>query len=139
MAAVPTFLSLEGFEELYRGEKPHFEYWFGAAIQKSMPTLLHGILQSVLAMLLIQRGWKSATEVRLKISSLAHPVPDLIADHARFQAPYPTEPFDLCVEILSPADDLGKIVQKGRPLFGLGNRLRMDYRSGEAQSLFNVS
>jgi Uma2 family endonuclease len=112
MAAAPGFLSLEQFERLYQDEKPHFEYWFGSVEQKATPTSLHGVLQIVLAMLLIKRGWKTASEVRLKISSVAHPVPDLIADRKRIQGPYPTEPLDLCIEILSPGDDLKKTFQK---------------------------
>jgi Uma2 family endonuclease len=112
MAAAPGFLSLEQFERLYQDGKPHYEYWFGSVEQKAMPTLLHGVLQIVLAMLLIRPGWKTASEVRLKISSVAHPVPDLIADRKRIQGPYPTEPLDLCIEILSPGDDLKKTFQK---------------------------
>ena len=112
MTTVPEFLSLEQFESLHREEKPHYEYWFGSAEQKAMPTSLHGTLQWILAMLLARRGWKASTEVRLKLSSLAHPVPDVIADRKRIQIPYPTEPFDLCIEILSPGDELKKTLQK---------------------------
>lgn len=112
MAAAPSFLSLEQFDSLYRGEKPHFEYWFGEAVQKSMPTSLHGVFQLVLGMLLLRRGWKTSSEVRLKLSGHAEPVPDVIADRHRLQFPYPTEPFDLCIEILSPNDDLRRMFQK---------------------------
>jgi Uma2 family endonuclease len=112
MAAAHSFLSLERFESLYRDQKPYFEYWFGKAIQKEASETLHGVFQGTLGMLLIQRGWKAATEVRLKISALANPVPDLIADAKRLQIPYPTEPFDLCIEILSPGDDPRKLFQK---------------------------
>lgn|GEM_PF-654546 len=122
MAAAPGFLSLEQFEELYQGEKPHFEYWFGTAEQKTMPNSLHGVLQVVLAMLLMRRGWKTATEVRLKISRVAQPIPDLIADRNRIQIPYPTEPLDLCIEILSPSDNLGKTFQKAAHYLDWGIR-----------------
>jgi Uma2 family endonuclease len=122
MAAAPGFLSLEQFERLYQNEKPHFEYWFGGVEQKAMPTSLHGVLQVVLAMLLMRRGWKTASEVRLKISSVAHPVPDVIADRKRIQTPYPTEPFDLCIEILSPSDDLKGTFQKAAHYLDWGIR-----------------
>jgi len=112
MAAAQSFLSLARFETLYENQKPHYEYWFGEAIQKDMPTSLHGIVQPLLAMLLYQRGWKAATEVRLKLSALAQPVPDVIADAKRIQLPYPTEPFDLCIEILSPGDEIRKVFPK---------------------------
>jgi Uma2 family endonuclease len=106
MAAAPDFLSLKEFEDLYTGQKPHYEYWFGEAIQKPMATYLHGIMQLVLGMLLLRRGWTAGSEVRLKLSGLAHPVPDLVAGSAGMQSPYPTDPVDLCVEILSPNDTL---------------------------------
>jgi Uma2 family endonuclease len=122
MAAAPGFLSLEQFERLYQDEKPHYEYWFGGVEQKAMPTSLHGVLQVVLAMLLMRRGWKTASEVRLKISSVAHPVPDVIADLKRIQTPYPTEPFDLCIEILSPSDDLKGTFQKAAHYLDWGIR-----------------
>ncbi len=112
MAAAHSFLSLEQFESLYQGEKPHFEYWFGEAIQKTMPTYLHGTFQWILAMLLARRGWKTSVEVCLKLSGLAHPIPDVVADGQRELSPYPTEPFDLCIEILSPSDDLRRVFSK---------------------------
>jgi len=112
MAAAQGWISLARFENLYKDQKPYYEYWFGEAIQKEMSTALNGTFQPVLAMLLFQRGWKAATEVRLKISGVAQPVPDLIADGRRIQFPYPTEPFDLCVEILSPGDDGKKTFEK---------------------------
>ncbi len=114
MAAVHGYLSLEQFESLYRDEKPYAEYWFGAAFPKSMPTVLHSVVQSILIWLLMRRGWKAAPEVGLKLSAFAHPIPDVIADSRRLEnSPYPTKPFDLCIEILSPTDDLRKLFQKG--------------------------
>ncbi len=114
MAAAHSFVTPEQFAELYsEGQKPHFEYWFGEAIQKPMPTLIHGVMQWVLAMLLARRGWKASTEVRLKISKVAYPVPDIVANHKSFATDsYPTEAFDLCVEILSPADNLPRVFNK---------------------------
>jgi Uma2 family endonuclease len=137
MAAAPVFLSLERFEQMYREEKPHFEYWFGEAIQKPMATSLHGIFQWILAMLLAQRGWKTATEVRLKISNLAHPVPDVIADRTRIQIPYPTERFDLCIEILSPGDDLKKSFHKAAHYldWGIGSVWIIDPEQRKAYSM----
>ena len=112
MAAAPDYLSLQQFEQLYSGEKPHFEYWFGEAIQKSMPNSLHGLVQLILGMLLLQRGWKAGSEVRLKVSNVAHPVPDLVADRTALQFPYPDKPVALCVEILSPNDTLRSVFAK---------------------------
>jgi Uma2 family endonuclease len=112
MASPAQFLSLQQFEQTYGDEKPYYEYWFGEAIQKPMPTSLHGTAQIVLGMLLLSRGWKAASEVKLKLSPFANPIPDLIADPKAIESPFPTKPFALCIEILSPADDLRRLFQK---------------------------
>ncbi len=123
MAAAHAFLSPKQFEQLYSDDvKPYFEYWFGEAVQKSMPTLTHSVMQWVLAMLLARRGWKAATELRLKISKIAYPVPDVAANHTAFQDPYPTEAFDLCVEILSPGDKLPDLFKKAAHYLDWGIR-----------------
>jgi Uma2 family endonuclease len=112
MAAAPAFLSLTDFHARYDGLKPAYEYWFGEAIQKSMPTGLHGIIQIVLGHLFLRAGWKCAGEVRLKLSRFAEPVPDLIADPRPIDPQYPTEPIALAIEILSPSDSLAAAVRK---------------------------
>jgi Uma2 family endonuclease len=112
MAAPGQFLTLEQFEQTYESEKPYYEYWFGEAVQKSVPTSLHGTTQLLLGMLLMERGWRAASEVKLKLSPYANPVPDLIADPKPLESPYPTGPFALCIEILSPSDDLARLFQK---------------------------
>ena len=141
MSAAYSFLSLERFEALDREQKPHFEYRFGEAIQKAMPTSLHGVFQWILAMLLARRGWKAATEVRLKLSALAHPVSDVIADAKRIQFPYPTEPFDLCIEILSPGDELRKLFQKAAHYldWGIGCVWILDPEQRKAYSMSGES
>ncbi len=114
MAAAHSFLTSERFEQLYSDDrKPYFEYWFGEAIQKKMPTLLHATLQGLVFALLRQHGWRAGTELRLKMSKVAHPVPDVVAASHRLEGPYPTRNVDLCVEILSPGDGLKDLVIKG--------------------------
>jgi len=68
-----------------------------------MPTSLHGTAQLVLGMLLFSRGWKAASEVKLKLSPFANPIPDLVADPKAIESPFPTKPLALCIEILSPS------------------------------------
>lgn len=63
MATVSKPLTKEEFRSLYAGKKPYFEYWFGEAIQKSMPTWLHGVLQGILRDLLRNAGYKSGSEL----------------------------------------------------------------------------
>jgi Uma2 family endonuclease len=77
-----------------------------------MATAIHGAIQCVLMMLLLRRGWKTASEVRLKIVPYAQPVPDIIASRAKLENPYPTKPMEVCVEMLSPDDRLKKVIQK---------------------------
>jgi Uma2 family endonuclease len=112
MAAATSFLTLQDFEALYGDRKPYYEYWYGEAYPKSMPTYLHGILQAVLILLLVRRGYVPAAEVRLNLSELAHPIPDLIAHPTALKAPYPTAPFELAIEIMSPTDELNRTVNK---------------------------
>jgi Uma2 family endonuclease len=112
MASAAKFLTQQQFEQTYEGEKPYYEYWFGEAIQKSVPPSLHGIAQGVLFMTLAARGWRPSCEVKLKLSLYANPIPDLIADPKPIESPYPTKPFALSIEILSPADDLSRLFQK---------------------------
>jgi Uma2 family endonuclease len=112
MASPAQFLSLQQFEQTYGHEKPYYEYWFGEAVQKSMPTSQHGTTQGLLFMLLTTRGWRASCEVKLKLSPYANPIPDLVADPKPIESPFPTKPFALCIEILSPTDDLRRLFQK---------------------------
>ena len=112
MAAQPLSLTPEEFHRRYDGQKPAYEYWYGAAVRKSMPTYLHGFLQFLIMKMLDAAGWNTASEVRLKIVPDAEPVPDVIAVWEKAEGRYPTSAPDLCVEILSPDDTLSKAFQK---------------------------
>ena len=113
MAAVPTFLSLDAFEAQYGDRKPYHEYWFGEAFEKTVPTILHSVVQHFVVQLLLLRGYFATGEARLKISKVAQPIPDVIANPTLVTLPYPTEPFEVAVEILSPGDDLKRTFTKG--------------------------
>jgi Uma2 family endonuclease len=67
MAAASQLLSLAEFRDRYSQEKPYYEYWFGEAIQKSVPTWLHSLLQSILGELLRHAGYRSGSELELRI------------------------------------------------------------------------
>ncbi len=112
MAATLPFLSLQEFENRFGDRKPYHEYWFGEAFEKSTPTLLHGIVQAILCYLLLRRGYVAASEVRLKLSNLAQPIPDLIANPTAFETTYPAEPFEIAIEIISPTDSLKQTIAK---------------------------
>ncbi len=121
MAAEPSLLSIQEFHKLYDGAKPAYEYWFGEAVQKSTPTLLHGIVQFIIATLLERTGWNTSLEVRLKVAPDVEPVPDVIAVQGKFKGPYPTAAPEVCVEILSPGDTLTKALEKAKRYISWGS------------------
>jgi Uma2 family endonuclease len=118
--ATATRLSLEEFHRIYDGVKPNHEYWFGEAVAKPMATYLHGIFQGIMLALLLRRGWRAATEVTLKMSQDLELVPDVIATRAKVEGAYPTQPVDICVEILSPDDRLKTAIEKGKTYLDWG-------------------
>jgi Uma2 family endonuclease len=122
MAAQPAALTLEEFHRLYDGAKPVYEYWHGEAIRKPRPTVLHGIVQIVLAILLDKAGWNTAPEVRLKVVPEIEPVPDLIAVRGKFKGRYPAAAPELCVEIMCPSDTLAKTLEKAKQYIAWGSQ-----------------
>ena len=111
MASVTQPLTLEEFRSQFRQQKPYFEYWFGQPIQKTMPTWLHAVLQGIMREALRQAGYKSGSEVELRVDPQWEPVPDVIAT-LKLIKDYPTEPVEIVVEIVSPDDKLMYIVNK---------------------------
>jgi Uma2 family endonuclease len=107
-------LSIEEFHARYDGEKPYYEYWNGEAVQKSAATLLHGRIQGILLRLLDGIGYVSAPEVTLKLDPAYEPIPDVIASDGPIGDPYPTSPFDVVIEILSPQDSFSRVQRKCR-------------------------
>jgi Uma2 family endonuclease len=113
MAAVEERkLSLEEFHNRYDGEKPYFEYWDGEAVQKSTPTRLHALIQQILVRLLNAMGYDSGPEITLKLDPAYEPIPDVIAAEGSIGDPYPTEPFEIAIEILSPQDPFSRVLRK---------------------------
>ncbi len=107
------YLTLEEFDRLYSDKKPYYEYWDGQAIQKPMLTVLHSLLQLVLINLLREIGLASGGEIRLKLNQNKQLLPDVIAG-GRLQHPYPTKPFAVAIEILSPDDRMQRVLRKCR-------------------------
>jgi Uma2 family endonuclease len=122
MAAQPSPLSVEEFHRRFDGAKPAYEYWFGEAVRKPLPTMLHGIVQYVIAMLLERAGWFISLEARLKVVPGAEPVPDVIAVKNKPKGSYPTQSPELCVEVLSPSDRLSEALEKARRYLSWGSQ-----------------
>jgi Uma2 family endonuclease len=104
-------LSLDEFHSRYAGRKPYFEYWNGEAIQKSMPTKLHSLIQRILLDLLEALGYEVSHEIGLRLDPAWEPVPDVIAGET-IGDPYPTEAFEVVIEILSPDDLFSQVLRK---------------------------
>jgi Uma2 family endonuclease len=98
-------------EYLARTEKPNCEYIDGVLYPKPMPTKDHGDLEYTLVTLLRKAGFAASHEVTVRLSATKFLIPDVIAS-PKLQGPYPTEPVTLCVEILSPEDRVGAVLQK---------------------------
>ncbi len=113
MATATHLLTVEEFRARYANEKPYYEYWFGEAVQKSAPTWLHGVLQALLCELLRGSGYKSGTEVELRVADDWQPKPDVIGT-THVDEPYPTKPPDVVVEVLSPDDRMHDVFRKCR-------------------------
>ncbi len=110
--AVAEKLTLAEFERLYGDCKPHYEYWYGEAIQKPMATWLHGLLEKILMLFLDELGFESSSEVTLRIDPDVQPVPDVIATSGPIETVYPESPVDVVVEILSPDDRFSRVSKK---------------------------
>lgn len=120
MATAAHPLTLEEFHARYAGQKPSYEYWFGEAIQKSMGTWLHSLLQSLIAELLRRVGYKAGTEVELRIDREWEPVADVAGSLKSVTGRYPTDPVDVVVEILSPEDRMSHVMRKCRHYARIG-------------------
>ncbi len=144
MATVTQPLSLEEFRSRYRQQKPYFEYWFGEPIQKTMPTWLHAVLQRIIGEALRRAGYKSGSEVELRIDPQWEPVPDVIATLKSIKD-YPTEPVEIVVEILSPDDTLIHFIRKCRQYERIGterifvlypvDKLAWQWKSGSLEAV----
>jgi Uma2 family endonuclease len=108
-------LTFEQFQAQYEHGDQAYEFWYGEAIPKGMPTVIHGLLQSIIARLLSEAGFISASDVELRIEPEAHPRPDVIARKAKLSvALYPTDGWDVVVEIVSESDSYPVVREKCR-------------------------
>ncbi len=114
MVPVGRRLSLAEFQVKYGQEERSYEYWNGEAVPKAMPTWVHGVLQAILCRLLWQAGYKSGSEVELRIDPDFRPKPDVIATSGKVERPYPTKAVEIAIEILSLEDAMSRVIEKCR-------------------------
>lgn len=114
MATVAHLLTKQEFREQYAERKPHFEYWFGEAVQKSRPTWLHAAIQLMVGEFLKQAGYRPGPELELQIDPEWEPVLDVVGVLRKIGGPYPTEAVDVVIEILSPEGRMARVLEKCR-------------------------
>ena len=112
MAAVAEKLTFTEFQSKYGHDDRSYEYWYGEAIPKAMPTWIHGLLQIILARILNDAGYSAGSEVELRIDPDARPKPDVIATTQEVEEPYPTKAVDVVIEILSKDDPMPYLLEK---------------------------
>jgi Uma2 family endonuclease len=110
MATAPQYLTVDDFKRQY-GHENGWEYWFGKAVQKAIPTWAHAILQPLIAELIRQAGYVTGCEVDLRASPDWRPRPDVAFVLTR-EGRYPNI-LDIAVEILSD-DESRYILEKCR-------------------------
>jgi Uma2 family endonuclease len=67
MATPTAKLTPEQFQEQFGSGERAYEFWYGEAVPKSIPTWIHGLLQVVISRLLKGAGFYAASEVELRI------------------------------------------------------------------------
>jgi Uma2 family endonuclease len=105
MAPSATSLTLDEYDRVY-GSEAGWEYWFGEARAKPVPTQFHGLLQTLLAELLRLAGYVSIVEADLRIVPDWRPRPDVYGVAGKIEGLYATRPVDVVFEILSPQEDI---------------------------------
>ena len=105
MTPTTTHLTVDEYDRLY-GHESGWEYWFGEARRKPVPTYLHGILQILLGDLLRLAGYVASSEAELRNVPDWHPRPDVSGVLGEVEGKYPTKPIDVAFEVLSDDDDI---------------------------------
>ncbi len=127
-------LPLSEFRKRYAEEKPYYEYWFGEAVQKSVPTVLHSLLVRILLTALVEAGYRCGPELELRIDPDWQPKADVAAWTKTIEGPYPIMPIDVVVEILSPEDRMQRVLAKCKNYerIGIAGIFVMDPESRDA-------
>ena len=112
-------LSLDDFRHRYSEKNLYYEYWFGKAVQKSGATVLHALLVKLLLSALDRAGYESGPELEIRIDPNWQPKAD-VAAWTKMAGSYPTEPIDVVVEVLSPEDQMQRVIAKCRQYERIG-------------------
>jgi Uma2 family endonuclease len=113
MATTAIKLTYDQFQAQY-GEDDRYEFWYGEAIPRGMPTWVHGLLQQIIGDLLKGVGYIAAPEIELRIDPEARPKPDVVATKTKTKGRYPTTGLEVAVEVVSEDDKYPALKQKCR-------------------------
>jgi Uma2 family endonuclease len=103
--AATALLTVNEYDALC-GHEAGWEYWFGEARRKPVPTYLHGLLKIVLGGLLSRAGYIASVESDVKIASDWQPRPD-VCGVLEVQEKYVTRPENVVIfEVLSEDDPI---------------------------------
>ena len=105
MTPTATHLTVDEYYRVY-GHESGWEYWFGEARRKPMPTHLHGVLAGLLFDLLHLAGYVTAVEAELRNDPNWRPRPDVYGVLGEIPGKYATRPVDVVFEVLSDDDDI---------------------------------
>ncbi len=105
MAPTTRQLTVDEYDRRY-GHESGWEYWFGEARRKPVPTYLHGILAGLLLDLLRRAGYVASVEAELRNVPDWHPRPDVAGVLGEVEGKYPIKPIDVAFEVLSDDDDI---------------------------------
>lgn len=112
-----TSLLVSEREYLTTSYDPDCEYDDGVLVERNLGEQPHGILQLALGAFLFERrkrfGIRVITEQRIRIAARKYRIPDVCVYLQPAPAdPVPTTPPFIAIEILSPADRMGRVRKK---------------------------
>ncbi len=58
--------------------------------------------------MLMALRFDAGQEITIKLDPAYEPIPDVIAAEGLIEEPYPTKPFEIAIEILSPEDPVSR-------------------------------
>ena len=108
-----TAVSVE--EYLRTSYEPACEYVDGVLVPKAVGTRKHGKLQGRIHDLIEAAfpQYEAIPELTVRITRKKYLIPDLVVDRRdQVQDPYPISPVHLCIEIVSPGDQLSEVMAK---------------------------
>ena len=118
-----TAVSIE--EYLHTDYEPDCDYIDGELVERNVGEPKHSILQLLLASYFREAARqlpiRAATELRVRVKPTRFRVPDLtvMLKRQRLEPALTTPPF-LCVEIISPEDRMGRIMERVREYLAFG-------------------